>query len=86
MWLCVCDRYKEPEEPQGYEHTPVYGEYKGPQQRAAYVTTAFNNLLHTMLVYGSGLYVGPDSDGMLNLCEDTLVRTPPAAQVCMQQE
>ncbi len=49
-----------------------FGVYeKGPDTRLKLISKAFADLVHTLLTCGSGLYLGPDCDGQLNLCDST---------------
>ncbi len=59
------------------QELPSYGVYVHGQQRGRIISGAFGELIHTMLTYGSGLHIGPDCDGQLNLCDDTLHTPPP---------
>ncbi len=48
------------------------------KRRAPSATNRHNlslgSLLHCLLLHGEGLWVGPDSDGLLNICDDEQLR------------
>lgn len=38
------------------------------------LSSAFASVISCILIHGEGLWIGPDSDGLLNICNDDDVR------------
>lgn len=57
----------------------------GHDQRAGALKAAFSDLLLTLLMHGSGLQLGPDCDGQVNLCDDTHDWSMPVTEETLMQ-